>query len=180
MNEAIVMKKALVIVDYQNDFVNGALGFPGAEKIDGMIASKIRAARTEGTDLIFTLDTHHGDYLQTSEGRHLPAVHCIEGTAGWQVYGETAKEAAAGPAIFLRKGQFGSLELGRILSEGAYDQVELCGLVCDICVVSNALIAKAALPEARIVVDSSATASFDHEAFQAALRIMKSCQIEII
>ncbi|MDD3162538.1 MAG: cysteine hydrolase [Sphaerochaetaceae bacterium] len=174
------MKKALVVVDYQNDFVNGALGFPGAEKIDSIIASKIKRAASEGDDVIFTLDTHHSDYLKTSEGRHLPAVHCIEGTEGWQLFGETAKQASSCHASFLKKGQFGSLELGRILSEGAYDLVELCGLVCDICVVSNALIAKAALPEARIVVDSSATASFDPEAFKAALKVMRSCQIEII
>lgn len=177
------MKKILVVVDYQNDFVSGSLGFVGADKLDDLIAAKIGRALAEGTEVVCTLDTHGGDYLSTREGRNLPVPHCIRGTEGWKLFGRSGELAYAneGKGVsMLEKGQFGSLELAEILKAGGYDEVELCGLVSNICVVSNALIASAALPQARIVVDSKATSCMDPAANDAALCIMKSCQVDVI
>lgn len=177
------MKKALVVVDFQKDFVDGALGFSGAAGLDAVIAAKVERAMEEGSRIVFTLDTHSPGYLDTNEGRHLPVVHCIEGTEGWSLYGktaDTAREAEKKGAVFLKKGQFGSLELADLLKKGEFDEIEICGLVSNICVVSNALIAKAACPEARVVVDSNATSCFDPEANEAALNVMRSCQVEVV
>ena len=176
------MKKALVVVDFQNDFVNGSLGFPEASGLDPLIASKVRKAMTDGTDVIFTLDTHEKDYLETFEGRMLAVPDCLKGTEGWRIFGETGKEAEKARvhgAVFLEKKQFGSIELGRLLAEKGYDDVEFCGLVSNICVVSNVLIAKGAIPEAVLSVDSKATGSADKSDTDAALRIMKSCQVRV-
>ena len=174
------MKKLLIVVDYQNDFVDGALGFDGAELLDGPICAKIEAYRAEGAEVVCTLDTHAAapEYLETSEGRNLPVPHCERGTHGWQLYGRTA-ELLEGARRF-EKPSFGCTDLIAFLQKGAYDQVELCGLVSNICVVSNAIIAKAALPEARVVVDSACTASFDAEANEAALKVMESVQISVL
>lgn len=171
--------KALVVVDYQNDFVNGSLGFAGAELLEPIIAGKIEEYRKKGGRIIFTLDTHGEDYLETAEGRKLPVKHCIEGTEGHKLYGKVA-DCVCKDDIVITKGTFGSLELAEFLAGKKYTEVEFCGLVTDICVVSNAVIAKAALPESRIVVDSSACASFDNEKHKAALEVMKSVQIDVI
>ena len=93
------MKELLVVIDYQNDFVNGALGFEGAEKLDGPIVEKIREYRRRGADVIFTRDTHRENYLETQEGRRLPVVHCIEGSHGHKIFGETAKQVQIGDMI---------------------------------------------------------------------------------
>lgn len=177
------VKKALVVVDFQKDFVDGALGFSGAAGLDAVIAAKVERAMEKGSRIVFTLDTHSPGYLDTNEGRHLPVVHCVEGTEGWSLYGKTAdmaREAEKKGAVFLKKGQFGSLELADLLKKGEFDEIEICGLVSNICVVSNALIAKAACPEARVVVDSNATSCFDPVANEAALNVMRSCQIEVV
>lgn len=171
--------KALVIVDYQNDFVDGALGFSGAELLEPIILGKIAECRQSGGRVIFTLDTHGEDYLSTSEGRKLPVVHCVDGTNGHKLYGKIA-ECVRAEDIVIKKPSFGSLELAEILKRGGFDEVELCGLVTDICVVSNAIIAKAALPESRITVDGRACASFEGEKHKAALEVMKSVQIEVL
>lgn len=171
--------KALIVVDYQIDFVNGALGFAGAELIEPLIIEKIKDCRRNGGTVIFTYDTHHEDYLNTAEGKKLPVPHCIEGTAGYELYGKV-RDCLEDGDIVIRKPSFGSLELADILREKQFDEVELCGLVTDICVVSNAIIAKAALPEARVTVDGRACASFDKSAHKAALQVMKSVQIDVI
>lgn len=171
--------KALVVVDYQNDFVNGALGFAGAELLEPLIIEKINECRGNGGKVIFTLDTHTEDYMNTAEGRKLPVEHCIKGTEGHKLFGKVA-ECVAADDIVIEKPSFGSLELAEHLKEAGYDEVELCGLVTDICVVSNVIIAKAALPESRIVVDSKAVASFDNDKHNAALEVMKSIQAEVI
>lgn len=171
--------KALVVVDYQNDFVNGALGFAGAETLEPIIIEKISECRKSGGQVIFTLDTHSEDYLSTAEGRKLPVIHCVDGSEGHALYGKVAECVAVGDFV-IKKPSFGSLELAEILKHRNYDEVELCGLVTDICVVSNAIIAKAALPESQIIVDSRAVASFDVEKHKAALEVMKSVQIEVI
>ena len=171
--------KAVVVVDYQVDFVNGALGFAGAELLDPLIAAKIEQCRKDGGKVIFTFDTHTGDYLNTAEGRKLPVPHCITGTEGHKLYGEVAKCVRPEDTV-IEKPSFGSLELIDVLKSGGFDEVELCGLVTDICVVSNAIIAKTALPEARVVVDSKACASFDKDKHSAALEVMKSVQVDVV
>ncbi len=171
--------KALVVVDYQVDFVSGALGFEGAEKLEPVILKKIENYRNIDSQIIFTLDTHGEDYLNTAEGRKLPIVHCIEGTEGHALYGEV-KNAVTDSDIVIKKPCFGSVKLGDLLKRGGFDEVELCGLVTDICVISNAIIAKAALPEAKIVVDSSACLTADPLSHERALQCMKTVQIDVI
>ncbi|MCM1166967.1 MAG: cysteine hydrolase [Lachnospiraceae bacterium] len=171
--------KALVVVDYQNDFVDGALGFVGAEALEPVIVGKIAECRRNGGRVIFTLDTHGEDYLESAEGRKLPVRHCIKGTEGHKLYGGLAECVRDGDVV-IEKPSFGSLELAELLKREGFDEVELCGLVTDICVVSNAIIAKAALPESRIVVDGGACASFDGEKHKAALEVMRSVQIDVI
>lgn len=171
--------KALVVVDYQVDFVDGALGFPGAEKLEPVILDKIADCRSSGGQVIFTLDTHGEDYLSTAEGRKLPVPHCIKGTPGHALYGKVA-QAVRPEDIVLEKPAFGSLELADLLRRIQPDEVELCGLVTDICVISNAVIAKAALPESRIAVDSRACAAADRAAHENALAVMRGVQIDVI
>ena len=173
------MKKALVVVDYQVDFVNGALGFEGAELLEDIIIDKIEKCRSDGGKVIFTLDTHTEDYLNTAEGKKLPVVHCVDGTEGHALFGQLP-EYVLKDDIVIKKPSFGSLELADILKENKFDEVELCGLVTDICVVSNAILAKTALPESKIVVDGNACASFDKSAHEAALKVMKSVQIDVL
>lgn len=171
--------KALVVVDYQNDFVNGSLGFAGAELLEPIIVGKIEEYRKKGGRIIFTLDTHGEDYLETAEGGKLPVKHCIKGTEGHKLYGKVA-ECVCEDDIVITKGTFGSLELAALLKDMNFKEVELCGLVTDICVVTNAVLAKAALPESRVIVDGRACASFDNEKHKAALEVMKSVQIDVI
>lgn len=171
--------KALVVVDYQRDFVDGALGFPGAEKPEPLILSKIDECRRNGGQVIFTLDTHGEDYLNTAEGRKLPVVHCVKGTPGHGLYGRVAG-AVLPEDVVIEKPAFGSLELADYLRRLSPEEVELCGLVTDICVVSNAIIAKAALPESRIVVDRAACATADPAAHENALAVMRGVQIDVV
>ena len=174
------MKKLLIVVDYQNDFVSGALGFEGADALDEPICAKIEAYRSEGADVVYTLDTHgtSEEYLATSEGRNLPVPHCERGSHGWQLFGRTA-ELLEGARCF-EKPAFGCVDLIPFLREGAYDQVELCGLVSNICVISNAVIAKAALPESQVIVDAACTSCFDAVANEEALRVMEGVQITVL
>ncbi|HIX91622.1 MAG TPA: cysteine hydrolase [Firmicutes bacterium] len=173
------MKKLLVVVDYQNDFIDGALGFAGAEKLAPRIAARIAEARANGGDVIFTLDTHGGDYLTTSEGKKLPIPHCIKGTNGHKLYPEIAALVRDGD-IVIEKPSFGSTELYDRLRDSDYTDIELCGLVTDICVVSNAILAKTALPEARVSVAKSLTATADKSKYDAALAILASVQIDVV
>lgn len=171
--------KALVVVDYQNDFVNGALGFAGTELLEPLIIEKINKYHSENQAVFFTLDTHGEDYLNTSEGRKLPVPHCVKGTAGHELYGGVAN-AVGKHDIVIEKPTFGSLKLTEELKKAEFDEVEFCGLVTDICVVSNVILAKAALPESRIIVDSRAVASFDKEKHEAALNVMRSVQVDVL
>jgi nicotinamidase-related amidase len=177
--EANTMKKALVVVDYQNDFVTGSLGFPGAVELEDRIADKILENRRNGCEVIFTLDTHDEHYSETQEGKKLPVPHCIKGTKGWELYGRVAICCEDTDTKF-EKNAFGSLELAEYLAKSKFKTVEFVGLVSNICVISNAVLAKAALPEAEIVVDSSCTASADGEMNRHALEIMKGLQINVI
>ena len=166
-------KKLLVVVDMQKDFVDGALGSAEAAAIVPKVAEKIRS--WDG-DCICTLDTHGPDYLQTNEGRHLPVPHCIDGTPGHTLHPEIA--AVLGRDVRrVKKGSFGSVELMQYLR--GYDEIQFVGLCTDICVVSNAIMAKAFLPEKKISVDSSCCAGVTPKSHQEALNTMKMCQIEI-
>ena len=172
--------KALVVVDYQVDFVNGALGFEGAELLEPIIVKKIEETRAEGGKIIFTLDTHFENYLETAEGKKLPVPHCIDGSEGHGLYGRVADCVDARNDIVIKKRAFGSMDFAVVLKKFAFDEVELCGLVTDICVVSNAIIAKAALPEAKILVDSKACGSGNRQAHENALCVMRGVQIDVI
>ena len=173
------MKKLLVVVDYQKDFVNGALGFAGAELLDARIAKKVaQYHREKDAAVIYTQDTHKKNYLKTQEGRKLPIVHCVRDTEGWEVFGLTA-EACGDRDLVIEKPTFGSMELMEIAEEEQFDQVELVGLVSNICVLTNAILLKTALPEAEIIVDAACTACADPELNEKALDILEGLQITV-
>lgn len=174
------MKKLLLVVDYQKDFVDGALGFPGAEKLDGPIARKINEYHAAGDDVAFTMDTHGEDYLQTQEGRKLPVPHCLLNSEGWQLYGQTGQAIDLEHDMVICKPAFPSLWLGNWLKEHGYDQIQLVGLVSYICVISNAVVAKAALPEAEIVVDAACTAGADSDLHHKALELMSTLHMTVV
>lgn len=175
------MKKCLIVVDYQNDFINGALGFAGGLKIKQVIIDKIKSAISENIDIIFTKDTHNQDYLQSEEGKNLPVIHCIKGTWGHDFPEEIKAlvQAYKNHIHVVEKPSFPSIDLGIYLREKQYDWVELCGLVSYICLLSNAVIAKGALPNAHIVVDALATAALDQDLHRKALDILKGLHIEV-
>ncbi len=172
------MKRCLIVVDYQNDFVDGALGFKEAIEIKNTIISKIKDYRRNGDDIIFTMDTHNEDYLQTEEGKNLPIIHCVKGTHGHEIQKDVDNERKETDKVFL-KNTFPSLELGFYLQTKNYDVIELCGLVSNICVISNAIIAKSASPNAHIIVDAKATSSFDKIINEKALDVMEGLHIEV-
>lgn len=172
------MKKLLVIVDMQKDFIDGSLGTEEAVAIVPKVKQKIEDSIAMGAEVVFTRDTHHNNYLDTNEGKHLPVVHCIEGTEGWML-DKALIGLADGRRIF-DKPSFGSIELMEYVKMGSFDEIELCGLCTDICVISNAMLVKAALPEAVIKVDSTCSAGVSPESHDRALAAMKLCQVEII
>ena len=170
------MKKLLVVVDMQNDFIDAALGTAEAVAIVPHVVEKIQ--HWDG-EICCTLDTHGENYLQTNEGRHLPVPHCIEGTPGHDLHPEVAKALGEGVQRFY-KGTFGSQELADFIAGGNYGYVEFVGLCTDICVVSNAILAKAAAPECQIAVDASCCAGVTPASHAAALTTMAMCQIDIL
>lgn len=170
------MKKLLIVVDMQNDFITGTLGSPQAEKILPKVKAKIEETKKNGDDILFTRDTHYADYLETQEGKFLPVVHCVDGTEGHMI----ANDLNADECEVFDKPTFGSLELAVKVAQGHYDEIELCGLCTDICVVSNALILKAKLPETKISVDARCCAGVTEESHNAALLTMKMCQVNVI
>lgn len=174
------MKKFLVVVDMQKDFVDGALGTAEAVAIVPKVAEKIR---TFDGEVFATFDTHYDNYMQTAEGKHLPVPHCIKGTEGWQLDKNVARALEDRAYTAVEKNTFGSVELPNLIAEAAQGDeftLELIGLCTDICVVSNALLLKAQFPEMPIAVDAACCAGVTPEAHEAALATMKSCQIEII
>ncbi|MBR6088526.1 MAG: cysteine hydrolase [Anaerolineaceae bacterium] len=179
-------QKILVVVDMQNDFINGSLGTAEAEKIVPAVCGKIADAREAGALVFATMDTHSENYMNTREGRFLPVPHCIKGTSGWLI-NEQVAEALEGCRV-LEKYSFGSLQLPDAVTEELQTrgisprdaEIELIGLCTDICVVSNALILKARFPETDLKVDAACCAGVTPEKHLAALETMRSCQIEII
>lgn len=174
------MKKFLIVVDMQKDFVDGALGTKEAEAIVANVVEKIKGF--EG-DIFVTKDTHGADYMETSEGKHLPVPHCIAGTDGWEL--DKQVEEALGARDYVaevEKITFGSVDLPGMIGAAAAGEefsVELIGLCTDICVVSNALLLKAHFPEAEIKVDAACCAGVTPESHAAALMTMNMCQIEV-
>ena len=171
----------LFVIDYQNDFVDGALGFAGAEKLDALIAARVREY---GPGRVwFTRDTHFEDYLTTREGRHLPVPHCIKGSHGWENYGETAKALEEVGAVGIDKLTFGmdvaDPAILALLPESA-DRIELCGLVSNICVVSNAAVLQGHFPNAQMVVDANLTASFAPDLHEKTLDVLGGLQVEVL
>lgn len=179
------MKKLLIVVDYQNDFVTGTLGFSGAELLEAPILNKIKTYEASGDPIIYTFDTHYDEYLETREGRGLPIKHCIHETDGHALFGEILAHYQNGnykesKAIF--KDTFGSADLmEELIKSDQYDTIELVGLVSYICVLSNAIIAKTAQPEAEIVVDANCTAGPDQALHDACMKLMsEALQIKVI
>ena len=169
------MERYLFVIDYQNDFVDGALGFPGAEKLDAGIAAKIRSYG-KGR-VFFTRDTHFENYPETREGKNLPVQHCIKGTDGWQI-AEVLQEFAENAVAIVEKPSFGYTGWQEIAA--GYDEITLGGLCTDICVISNAMLLKAFFPEIRLRIDSTCCAGVTAESHNNALQSMKMCQMDII
>lgn len=175
----ISTKKCLIVVDYQNDFVTGSLGFAEAVSIEQNIAKKIMEYRKNGDEIIFTLDTHYENYLETQEGKNLPVPHCIKNTQGHNLYGIVDTLVKDSDKKF-EKEAFGSDKLYEYLKVQPFESIELIGVVSNICVISNAVLAKTAQPKTPIIVDAKCTASFDNKVHNAALDVMVSLQIKII
>ncbi|MBQ2695729.1 MAG: cysteine hydrolase [Clostridia bacterium] len=168
----ITVKKTLIVVDMQNDFIDMALGTKEAVSIVPNVKAKIEEYRKNGDRIIFTRDTHGENYLNTPEGIKLPVVHCVKGTKGWEIADGLYVEGCK----IIDKPNFGWPNW----KEEAFEAVELVGLCTDICVVSNALIIKAAFPEAKVSVDASCCAGVTPESHKAALLTMQMCQIDVI
>lgn len=169
------MKRLLVVVDMQKDFIDGSLGTVQAQAIVPDVRDKVVKCQAEGWDVAFTLDTHQENYLDTQEGKKLPISHCIADTDGW----ELCEELGDFKGRYFEKNTFGSMDLAEWAAGKGYEEIQLVGLCTDICVISNALLLKAALPEARIRVDAKCCAGVTPESHKNALETMKMCQVEI-
>ena len=188
--------KMLVVIDFQHDFVDGKLGFEGAEKLDAGIAAKIREYDERGDFIIQTMDTHKENYMSTREGSHLPVMHCIEGTDGWEAYGETGKlldelnERQITRYRQIRKATFPVHPYDMVdmmdwirMNEIRFEEIkeiEFVGLVSNICVISNICVFQGAFPNAQILVDPNLIASFNPKAHEAVLEVMQSLQVVFI
>ena len=180
--------KLLMVIDMQNDFIDGVLGTPDAQAIVDKVADKIQ--NWDG-DIVFTLDTHQeDDYLETNEGKHLPILHCIQGTKGWEVnqviqdasniiVNDDEMKLPFNTKVWC-KDQFAINTFDLPQSFYFYDEIQFCGLCTDICVISNAIVFKSYLPEVPIIVDASCCAGTTPELHSEALNVMRSCQIDII
>ena len=167
--------KILVVVDMQNDFIDGALGTAEAVAIVPSVIEKIKGYENSDSLVLYTKDTHFDNYMQTREGRHLPVPHCIKGTSGHDIPDEILR----GHDIIIEKPTFGSTELVEYLEGIDFDEIEFIGLCTDICVVSNALLVKARFPEREVSVDSSCCAGVTPATHEAALTTMRMCQINV-
>lgn len=174
------MKRFLVAVDLQKDFVDGALGTNEAQAI---VPNAVKKIKSFDGKIFVTFDTHSENYLSTAEGKKLPVTHCVKGTDGWQLNADIQTALDGKDYISVEKPTFGSVDLPKLIEKeanGEEFEIELIGLCTDICVVSNALLLKANFPEAPIAVDSSCCAGVTPQAHKSALDTMKSCQIDIL
>lgn len=188
--------KLLVVVDYQKDFVDGTLGFEKAKTLENTIYDKVEKAVNNGDYVLFTKDTHYSNYLETREGKHLPIVHCLQGSDGHGLYGKLSRYEKEGyqNVKFLEKESFGldfnglyeiitdenendcSIERKKL----EFDQIELCGIVTNMCVISNAVIFQTQYPNAEITIDAENCASFDNSLHEKALDVMEGLQMNVI
>lgn len=178
--------KVLVVVDMQKDFVDGSLGSPEAQAIVPNVAAKVKQyAEMENAVILYTRDTHPVQYMDTFEGKHLPVPHCIRGTDGWQIVPEVLVE---GNTEIADKFTFGYYDIagminracGRHFKTTDVESIEVCGLCTDICVISNVMIIKASYDDVPIIVDSSCCAGVTPAKHEAALEVMRSCQVEVL
>jgi nicotinamidase-related amidase len=172
------MEKFFVVIDMQNDFLSGALRNEEGLKVIDYIKNRLEQL-DDDVKVIFTRDTHHEDYMETEEGANLPVPHCIEGTHGWEITDELAPYAAK--ATVFNKNTFGSKELAKFFEnyDGEIESFELVGVCTDICVISNALLIKSVLPNAKIYVDARGCAGVTPESHQTALSAMKACHVHV-
>lgn len=182
------MKKYLILIDMQKDFIDGSLGTKEAQAIVPKVVERIIKAREEGKEIFLTQDTHYQNYLSTQEGKKLPIPHCIYGTEGHGIHPSILAKLEEYPTTTINKPTFGSVwladDLVRAISNDPLKQseceIEILGLCTDICVISNALLIKAFLPEAKISVNAACCAGVTPELHEAAIKVMQSCQIDII
>lgn len=180
-------KKILVVVDMQNDFITGALKNDEALKIIPNVEKKLKDALDNGDEIIFTMDTHEKDYLETEEGKNLPVTHCIDKTNGWEICSELRSIYEKGEyqdrIRFISKETFGSKKLGEYIEEIGRDaeisQIELVGICTDICVISNALLSKAYAPNVPVYVDAACCAGVTPTSHDTAIAAMEACHIHI-
>lgn len=166
-------KKLLVVIDMQNDFITGVLGNDECKAVVSNVVKKVEAT---DADIVYTLDTHNDNYLETQEGKKLPVPHCIRGTEGWQLIPELKNiNAVRG----FEKNVFGSIELAEWIKENGYTDVELIGVCTDICVISNAMTIRAVNPETQISVDAACCAGVTPQSHKTALDAMRACQVNI-
>jgi nicotinamidase-related amidase len=175
------VNRRLIVIDMQNDFVSGSLGSEAAADILPKVEKRVESFDGE---VLFTKDTHDADYLNTQEGKKLPVSHCIRGSEGWKLAGKLEELAEKTGAAIYEKGTFGSLKLGERLAEEnskePIDSVEFMGVCTDICVISNAMILKAYLPETEMIVNASCCAGVTEKSHENALDAMRACQITVI
>ena len=172
------MKKTLIVVDMQKDFIDGALGTKEAVAIIENVKKKIAKYQENGDEIIFTRDTHFENYMETQEGKNLPVPHCIKGTDGWQIRAELD---ALRKTEAIDKLTFGSKDLAEMLkNEGDIESITFVGLCTDICVISNVMLVKAFYPEIPLIVDAKACAGVTPESHKNALNAMKMCQVTVI
>lgn len=183
MNERKPTMNILIVVDMQNDFTHGALRNEAGIQIIPHVVKKIQKARENGDLVIFTLDTHGKDYMTTEEGKNLPVEHCIKGSAGHELVDELKPFLSETDTAVFEKNTFGSKELGSYLSEirlvKDIEKIELVGLCTDICVISNAVIAKSFMPDIPIYVDAACCAGVTAESHDTALQAMKAIQVHV-
>lgn len=169
------MKKLLVVIDMQNDFVGGALGTKEAVAILPNVVERVKKAREKGEEIVFTRDTHSENYFSTQEGKNLPVLHCVKNTDGWEIV-----DGLYNGELVFDKPTFGSVELAEYVKANGFEEVELIGVCTDICVVSNAMLIKAFCPEIKVIVKEDCCAGVTKESHQAAIQTMRSCQVAII
>lgn len=173
--------KALIVIDFQNDFVYGSLGTPEARSIISTVKSLVEKAYEDDNVIIYTRDTHYHDYSKTQEGYKLSVPHCLYGTEGWRVVPECDLKEIACNLVFHRdKNTFGYNDWENEPLLKTVDEIIICGVCTDICVVTNALLLKTYFPETIIKVVASACAGTTPENHAAALQVMKSCQVEVV
>lgn len=178
------MKRLLVVIDYQKDFVDGALGFKKAETLEDGIYNKVKEYLDNGDKVLFTYDTHYKNYLETREGKNLPVVHCIEGTDGHELYGKLESFKNVENTLHYDKQAFGMApkDMIRLTEEIGLDikEIEFVGVVSNMCVISNVVVFQAQYYNADITVDASLCASFDDSLHEKALDVIESLQVKVI